>query len=241
MEHCCSTAQKTAISASTGEVKPDGTLKLRTRITPDGIPGALETDGDVTLSGGALKYAGSIAIRSADELPAGAGSKSVEQVEKPLLSSLRVTGRFEADHGKISIPEFRMEQGAPDDPYVVNGNALFDYGSDSRFEIKADGQQVTFDNGKEEANGTKSRHITAAARLGVFRRLMDQLPIPTIPGTIDLKLPAIVAGDTTIRSVTIDAAPSENGWTINQLKAELPGRTQFEANGVLQVGDGLRF
>ncbi|PSH69907.1 cell envelope biogenesis protein AsmA [Phyllobacterium brassicacearum] len=233
--------EKTAISAATGEVKPDGTLKLRTRIIPDGVPGALETDGDVTLNGGALKYAGSIAIRSADELVASAGTKAVDQVEKPLLSSLRVTGRFEADHGKINIPEFRMEQGAPDDPYVVNGNALFDYGSDPRFEVRADGQQVTFDNGKEQANGTKARAVTAAARLGVFRRLMDQLPIPTIPGTIDLKLPAIVAGDTTIRSVAIDAAPSENGWTINQLKAELPGRTQFEANGVLQVGTDFGF
>ncbi|MBZ9657002.1 AsmA family protein [Phyllobacterium sp. 2063] len=231
---------KTSISASTGEVKPDGTMKLRTRIIPDGIPGALETDGDVTLSDGALKYAGSIAIRSADELSS-SGANAIDQMEKPLLSSLRVTGRFEADHGKISIPEFRMEQGALDDPYVVNGTAMFDYGSDPRFEIKADGQQVTFRNGEEQVNGTQARHVAAAGRFGVFRRMMDQLPIPTIPGTIDLKLPAIVAGDTTIRSVTIDAAPSENGWTINQLKAELPGRTQFEANGVLQVGADFGF
>ncbi|WP_133123877.1 AsmA-like C-terminal region-containing protein [Phyllobacterium zundukense] len=233
--------EKTGVSASTGEVKPDGTLKLRTRITPDGIPAALETDGDVTLNQGALKYAGSIAVRSADELAAAAGTKVAEQAEQPLLSSIRMTGRFEADHANVSIPEFRMEQGTVDDPYIVNGNALFDYGSDPRFEIKADGQQVTFNSENEAIKGARAKHETAAGRLGVFRRLMDQLPIPTIPGTIDLKLPAIVAGDTTIRSVTIDAAPSGGDWIIKQLKAELPGRTQFEANGTLQVGEDFGF
>jgi uncharacterized protein involved in outer membrane biogenesis len=233
--------QKTAISASTGAVKPDGTLNLRTRVTPDGVPAAFETDGQVTSNEGALKYAGNIAIRSADEVGVAPGTKAPAQTAKPLLSSVRVTGRFEADHAKITIPEFRMEQGPANDPYIVNGNALFDYGSNPRFEVKADGQQVTFDNQEAPAKGATPAPVTAAERMGVFRRLMDQLPIPTVPGTIDLKLPAIIAGDTTIRSVTIDAAPSGSGWTVNQLKAELPGRTQFEAKGTLQVGEDFGF
>ena len=233
--------QKTALSASTGALKPDGTLNLRARIIPDGVPAAFETDGQLTLSEGALKYAGGIAIRSADEVAAAGGTMVTAKSEKPLLSSVRMTGRFEADHAKITIPEFRMEQGTADDPYIVNGNALFDYGSNPHFVIKADGQQVTFDSQSEPAKGVTPKPVTAAERMGVFRRLMDQLPIPTVPGTIDLKLPAIVAGDTTIRSVTIDAAPSGNGWAINQLKAELPGRTQFEAKGILQVGESFGF
>ncbi len=233
---------KTAVSASTGAVKPDGTLNLRTRVSPDGIPAAFETDGELTANEGSLKYAGSIAIRSADEIAAADGARIATKSDKPLLSSVRVTGRFEADHAKINIPEFRMEQGTADDPYIVNGNALFDYGDNPRFEVKADGQQVTFGNpSEEEAKGAAPKPATAEERMGIFRRLMDQLPIPTVPGTIDLKLPAIVAGDTTIRSVTIDAAPSNGAWQINQLKAELPGRTQFEAKGTLQVGEGFGF
>nr|WP_271895064.1 AsmA family protein [Phyllobacterium sp. IY22] len=230
---------KTAVSASTGAVKPDGTLNVHARVSPDRIPAAFETDGELTVNEGVLKYAGNIDIRSADEVADGA--KTAGKTEKPLLSSVRVTGRFEADHAKINIPEFRMEQGTVDDPYIVNGNALFDYGNDPRFEIKADGQQVTFANQNEQAKGTTPKPATASERMGVFRRLMDQLPIPTVPGTIDLKLPAIVAGDTTIRSVTIDAAPSNGAWQINQVKAELPGRTQFEAKGTLQVGDDFGF
>lgn len=233
--------KKTAVTASTGAVKPDGTMNLRTRFTPDSVPASFETDGLVSLQNSGLKYTGSIAIRSADEVAAATGAKVEPKKAKPLLSSLRVTGRFEADHAKVTIPEFRMEQGPVDDPYVVNGTALFDYGKNPHFEVTADGQQVTFAEQAQPAKGATPTPITAAERLAVFRRLMDQLPIPTVPGRIDLKLPAIVAGDTTIRSVTIDAAPSAAGWTINQLRAELPGRTQFEAKGTLRVGDDFGF
>lgn len=233
--------EKTAISASTGAVKPDGTMQMHARVIPASIPAALETDGQVTLNQGALKYAGNINIRSADGVAASSGAKGSGAAEKPLLSSIRLNGQFEADHAKITIPEFRMEQGPVEDPYVVNGNALFDYGNNPRFEVKADGQQVTFGNQGDPQEGAQPKPETLAERLGIFRRLMDQLPVPTVPGTIDLKLPAIVAGDTTIRSVTIDAAPSAGNWAINQLKAELPGRTQFEAKGTLQVGEGFGF
>nr|WP_228019395.1 AsmA family protein [Phyllobacterium sp. T1018] len=233
--------KKTAVTASTGAVKPDGSMNLRTRFTPDSVQASFETDGLVSLQNSGLKYTGSIAIRSADEVAAATGAKVEQKKAKPLLSSLRVTGRFEADHAKVTIPEFRMEQGPVDDPYVVNGTALFDYGKNPHFEVAADGQQVTFAEQAQPAKGATPTPITAAERLAVFRRLMDQLPIPTVPGRIDLKLPAIVAGDTTIRSVTIDAAPSAAGWTINQLRAELPGRTQFEAKGSLKVGDDFGF
>lgn len=232
--------EKLSVAASTGAVKPDGALQMHARVTPASVPAVLETDGQVTLTQGSLKYAGSINLRSADEIVTAPG-KVPAKAEEPFLSSIRIAGKFEADHARITIPDFRMEQGTTADPYVINGNALFDYGNNPRFEIKADGQQVTFSGQSEEQGGVKPTPETLAQRLAVFRRLMDQLPVPAIPGSIDLKLPAIVAGDTTIRSVTIDAAPSKASWTINQLKAELPGRTQFEAKGMLQVGDNFGF
>ncbi|MGH6860895.1 MAG: AsmA-like C-terminal region-containing protein, partial [Phyllobacterium sp.] len=230
--------QKTSVSASTGRAKPDGTMQLHTKISPGSIPAVLETDGKVALDQGALKYSGNIDIRSAAEPAAGEGA---DKTEKPLLSSVRVAGQFEADHAKIAIPEFRMEQGSASDPYIVNGNALFDYGNNPRFEVRADGRQVMFDAGEDAQEGTAPKPGTLMQRLEAFRHLMTQLPVPTVPGTIDLKLPAIVAGDTTIRSVTIDAAPAAGNWLINEIKAELPGRTQFEAKGTLKVGEDFGF
>nr|WP_256473168.1 AsmA family protein [Phyllobacterium sp. 21LDTY02-6] len=237
--------RKLSMTASTGQAKPDGSMQLRTRVVPDDMPVTVETDGQLVLENQGLKYGGTINLRSADAAPTPAAATAPAAVtsrtpaEPPLLASVRVNGRFEADHAKISIPEFQMEQGKADDPYRITGNALFDYGRDPRFEIKADGQQVTFGNGTEE--NTTPRPQVLSERLSVFRRLMDQLPVPTVPGKIDLNLPAIVAGDTTIRSVTVDAAPSGGNWLINQLRAELPGRTQFEAKGTLQVGQNFGF
>jgi uncharacterized protein involved in outer membrane biogenesis len=232
--------EKLAVSSSTGALKADGSLQMHARVAPQSIPAVMETDGRIRLDEGALKYAGRLDIRSRDEVVVKPGEKA-DPVEKPLLSDIRLSGQFEADHARIAVPEFRMEQGPVADPYVVNGDAHFDYGNDPRFEVKADGQQVTFGPPQPEEANAKASPETAAQRLALFRRLMDQLPVPAIPGKIDLKLPAIVAGDTTIRSVTIDAAPGSGNWTINQLKAELPGRTQFEARGVLQVGENFGF
>nr|WP_040854149.1 AsmA family protein [Phyllobacterium sp. YR531] len=232
--------EKMSVSSSTGALKADGSLQMHARVIPDSIPATMETDGQITLDQGALKYAGRIDIRSRDELVVKPGEKT-DRAAKPLLSSVRLSGQFEADHARITIPEFRMEQGPVADPYVVNGTAHFDYGNDPRFEVKADGQQVTFGSQEQQQANVKASPETTAQRLGIFRRLMDQLPVPSVPGKIDLKLPAIVAGDTTIRSVTIDAAPVDGNWAINQLKAELPGRTQFEAKGVLQVGNNFGF
>src|SRR5690606_9374093 len=78
-------------------------------------------------------------------------------------------------------------------------------------------------------------------RLAALRRFLDQVPKPTIPGTVELDLPAVIAGDTTIREVRLRAEPSEAGWRIAALNATLPGRTALEASGELSVGEELGF
>ena len=65
------------------------------------------------------------------------------------------------------------------------------------------------------------------------------IPIPQVPGRASLKLPAIVIGDTTVRDVRLDLRPDGVGWMVDNAVAQLPGRTQFEAKGRLQL-TGLR-
>ncbi len=133
-----------------------------------------------------------------------------------------------------------MEQGPADNPYVVNGKALIDYGDTPRFEISADGQQIF---------GVRSIRKRAKRKCRPFR-----LPIESrlpgeywsncryrMPGNVDLRLPAVIAGGTTIRSVTVSAEPDGNGWNIRQFAADLPGRTKVEAKGRLSVGRDFGF
>ncbi|RUV35927.1 hypothetical protein EOD29_31490, partial [Mesorhizobium sp. M1A.T.Ca.IN.004.03.1.1] len=48
-----------------------------------------------------------------------------------------------------------------------------------------------------------------------------------------VKLPAIVAGDTTLRDVQLELEPAGTGWMIDSAVGTLPGRTQVEGKGKL--------
>src|SRR5690606_15100603 len=74
-------------------------------------------------------------------------------------------------------------------------------------------------------------------RLAALHEFLLDAPRPTIPGRIEVMLPAVVAGDTTARDVHLFAEPSGTGWTIASLGGTLPGRTTLEAKGALAIGD----
>ncbi|WP_343312318.1 AsmA family protein [Brucella sp. BE17] len=224
---------------TSGEAKPDGSLRLRLRLSPQAIPGTLETDGDVVLNDGRLSYSGDFSLRSAD-MVAQVGKGPKEPTEKPFFSDLRVNGKFNADADRFDASEFRMEQGPVDNPYVVNGKALLDYGLVPHFEVSADGQQI-FWGRAEVPEDEKAKAVPLADRFDTLHRILEQLPVPAMPGRIDLRLPAVIAGGTTIRSVTINAEPDAGDWNILQFSADLPGRTKVEAKGKLSVGDEFGF
>ncbi len=228
-----------AANLTSGEAKPDGSLRLRVRLSPQAIPGTVETDGDVVLNEGRLSYAGDFSLRSADMVAQGAKGPQ-QPADKPFFSDLRVSGKFDADADRFEASEFRMEQGPVDNPYVVNGKALLDYGLVPRFEVSADGQQIFW--GRADApEDEKATPVPLADRFDTLHRILEQLPVPTMPGRIDLRLPAVIAGGTTIRSVTINAEPDAGDWNIRQFSADLPGRTKVEAKGRLSVGDEFGF
>ncbi|ADZ66497.1 MULTISPECIES: AsmA family protein [Brucella] len=230
--------EKFAIDLSSGEAKPDGVLRVRARVSPDGFPAIFETDGDVAMTDGRLDYAGDFSLRSSD-MVATAGLK--KPAEKPFFSDLRVSGKFKADRERFDVSEFRMEQGPADNPYVVDGSALIDYGAKPHFEVSADGQQLFWGPNETAGEEQSVSAMPIADRIAIARRILEQLPIPSIPGNVDLRLPAVIAGGTTIRSVMVSAEPDGEDWNIRQFAADLPGRTKVEAKGKLSVGHDFGF
>ncbi|WP_374831780.1 AsmA family protein [Paenochrobactrum pullorum] len=243
-----SESEKFALDLSTGELKPDGSLRVRSRFTPENKAVSFETDGDVTLQDGLLNYAGNFNLRTpepakkknlekTDAKGDGKGDR-VQETTNSLLTDLRIQGTFKASDQQFVIDEFRMEQGIADDPYVVNGKAQFNFGDDPRFEISADGQQFFFGGSAGEQSGEA---VPLKEPLAAFRKFIGNIPVPSIPGSVDLRLPAIVAGGTTIRTITISAVPEGQGWQIKEFSADLPGRTRVEAQGHLGLGDQFGF
>lgn len=245
--HMLADDQPLSVEISTGEKKPDSPLKLRMRLLPDNLAVSLETDGEVRVEDGKPLYKGQFSFLTlTGEEPKKPKTQAMTQAPVT-LDKLRLSGLFEAQNTGFNITEFRMEQGEADAPYVINGKAQLDLGDNPHFMISADGQQVYLDGMKPDVglpdnmSAAEQPVLSFGEKLGFFQQLIERIPVPDIPGSIDLRLPAIIASGTTIRSVIIRAEPDDGAWNISQLQADLPGRTQVEAKGRLQLGQDFGF
>lgn len=236
---------ETTVAVSTGKLDDTGAMRLRVRADPAIYPLAVETDGDVRLKDGAALYAGTFKVDARDVAATpqlrstdGASFKPTEAA-RPQEAAGRepppygLSGKFALDHRRLDVEEFRFETGPADNPYTADGTGLVDLGASPRFEIEAHGAQVRFDETVAETG--KASGATLQTRLAGLERMLAGLPKPAIPGTVDVALPAVVAGDTTVRDVRIAAEPAADGWNIKTFSAALPGRTTLEASGLLRT------
>ena len=224
----------TDMQVSTGSYDGDG-MRLRVQAAPERYPVALEADGHARIADGRMRYEGEFKL-NATSLAERAPGRPDSQ-EPPAVAPYRLAGSFDIDHTAIAIDEFRFQTGSPEDPYTADGSASFDLGTEPRFSIRADGAQVRF--GGEEGEGQSG--ISFEARMAALRDFLLDMPRPSIPGEIEVALPAIVAGDTTIRDVSLSTRPVDGGWAIDAFSAVLPGRATLEADGRLAVGEELGF
>ncbi|MEI9401507.1 AsmA family protein [Mesorhizobium argentiipisi] len=234
------------VSASTGKVEPDGQMRLRLKADPDAYPLMIEADGNAGIVKGAAVYSGQFKISGADkngvdrnsvELHGNDGEPVKIGTGKP-DPGFRLNGQFALDHQKLNVDEFRFETGPLDNPYTADGKASVDLGLKPHFSVEASGAQVQFD---EALGGATGSGFTLDQRIAALEQTLQHMPKPTIPGTVEVRLPAVVAGDTTVRDVRLSAEPVEGGWSVKSLAATLPGRTTLEADGLLSVEDHFGF
>ena len=128
---------------------------------------------------------------------AGGGRNSAAEAEAGRATASTASSRSTTSGS--SFDEFRFETGPLDNPYSADGKGFVDLGQEPRFALSMDGAQVRFD----EAIGADGEGggLTLAERLAALQAALLDLPKPAIPGTIEVDLPAVVAGDTTIRDV----------------------------------------
>ena len=169
----------------------------------------------------------------------GMSRTETDTTERPLIVA---KGDFAATNERLSIAEWRAEIGLSDDPYVVTGQATIDTGPNPEFLLVADGQQIDMDRlDGEEPAPEEIASLSLEQRLAVVNQFIDRLPPPPLPGRVSLNLPAIIAGDTTLRQISLDARPDGDAWLIDAFSANLPGRTTVEARGRLASGAQASF
>ncbi|AZO67587.1 MULTISPECIES: AsmA family protein [unclassified Mesorhizobium] len=237
---------RSTVIASTGRAGGDGQMRLRLKADPDAYPLVVEADGNAGIVNGAAIYSGQFKVAGSDKNGADKSSALIDGADSGTIKAsagkpepgFRLNGKFSLDHRKLGVDEFRFETGPLDNPYTADGKAAVELGPNPRFSIEANGAQVQFDEAVGAAAGTG---LTLSARVAALEQALLDLPKPTIPGTVEVKLPAVVAGDTTVRDVRLSAEPADAGWSVKSLAATLPGRARLEANGMLSVEDHFGF
>ncbi|CAH2406744.1 AsmA family protein [Mesorhizobium ventifaucium] len=235
---------RSSIIVSTGKAGGDGQMRLRLKADPDAYPLVIEADGNAGIVDGAAIYSGQFKLTSSDKNGADKRLAQLNGTDGEMMRAsagkpepgFRLNGKFSLDHRKLDVDEFRFETGPLDNPYTADGKAAVDLGPNPRFSIEADGAQVQFDEAVGAATG-----LTLSERVAALEQALLALPKPTIPGSVEVKLPAVVAGDTTVRDVRLSAEPADAGWSVKSLGATLPGRARLEANGMLSVEDQFGF
>jgi hypothetical protein len=205
-------------------------MRLRIQAEPEVMKVAIETDGEVRFEDVSAKYAGDFRVAARRDPAEAAAQQS---------PGFRVKGKFSLDNERLASSEFLFETGPLANPYSAEGRGLVDFGVAPRFEVVLDGAQVRLD--EAIGAGDDAGGLTFAERFGALQEALLDLPKPSIPGTVEVNLPAVVAGDTTIRDVRLSAEPATGGWAVKSLAATLPGRTTFEADGLLRTDGELGF
>jgi len=236
----------TDFNLSTGKVDETGTMRLRVRAKPQRYPFSIETDGSAKLDGGSPKYTASFKVAAYDSGTPMRGTQGETFALKEAAADpksppdYRVNGQLQFDHRRLSATEFIFETGPLDDPYTAEGKADLDLGGEPRFSVTATGAQFSFDD--RLASETAGGGITLERRIAAMKAFVTGLPKPSIPGSVEVNLPAVVAGDTTFRDVRLSAEPAEGGWDIADFAVSMPGRATLEANGfVATTDDDARF
>ncbi|TFF22970.1 AsmA family protein [Jiella endophytica] len=252
---------------SAGIPQDDGSMPLRVTASNRDLDGEIVLDGRATATGDVPQFSGSLSLvrpapKQAETAEGASPFETLDGEEKqaapagPAVPPIRATGAIVLSAEKADVTDLRVEAGGGPQPYVLTGSGNLDYGDATRFSLKLEGEQVNVDalgggetagqpaatpeeeTGDEDAEAPQQ---SLARRVETMRLVLSEVPRPTIDGQLQISLPVVTAGDTTIRDVAFVAEPRPAGWKLDSFAAEVPGRTRLEASGDLGVDEGFTF
>ena len=217
---------------STGAKQVGETLRARLNLAPQSGFFDAAFDGRIDFKNEAPFYAGKLDITALGAQDESGKRQKIADVK----------GDFSIDANGIKMTEAAFTAGPEGAPYRANGSAGLTFGKNARFDVTLKGQQINFGEGEGSAKDDRvTLGVPFSERIAALQNTLSQVPVPDIPGQVDLALPALVIGDTIIRNAEIRASPAKAGWQIERYSVELPGRTIIEGNGDLSLGEALSF
>ncbi len=240
--------KKYRMRGSTGRWQPTDQMSLKLRVEPQDLGYDFTFDGPFKIEDDIPSWSGLATV-----LPMAEQSGEDRIVFPRNLAELPLPVRLESDFrllsGGATVPAFKLDIGSREDPYTVTGTAQALFGDRMSFRINAEGQQIDLERLQESMAGTdgasNDNQAVAGlnARLAVLRDAIGKIPRFSADGAISLFLPAVVFDNTTIREIGLDVSPKADGdgWRVRNLEAQLPGRTEFRADGELLIDGDMRW
>ncbi len=222
--------QPTAFRLATGKQEADGSIRAKLDLAPAALPFTVSADGVVNQDGKGPLWGGTFTL--AEVLPP---TKEGEPVPPP---GWRALGSFELRPDMLRLPELTLAEGPEDRPFSLTGAATVALGTDMRFDAVLKSRQVDLD--RSLGKGPNEPVDVNAAGAALVTAL-SQLPRPPIPGRIGFDVPGIVVGGSVVQNLQFDAATDRDGWRVEELAADLPGRTRLSADGTVTTTPTVRF
>jgi len=211
---------------ATGRFLDDGTIRVKTDLSPAGWPVALTADGILGSDDDGLYYDGTYDLTQIVMAPQSEGNEE----SSGGVAGWRSEGKFRLTRRQLAITQAVLSQGPAERPYSIAGSLTVALGAKPHFEAHAAARQIDLD--RSLGNGPTEPVEVSSAAASLIAWLKDSF-VPPVPGSIFFKVPGIVVGGAVIQDVAFEARPTIGGWRIISLDANLPGRATLEARGVL--------
>lgn len=206
---------------ATGRRDADGSIRVKVEANPASLPVAVSAEGPLALDAAGLTWSGGFSLTHVADDVEGAARRSPDW---------RASGSFELRPEQLKLPAITLSLGPEDRPYSLTGTSTVDLGKAMRFDAVLKARQLDLDRSIGKGPNEPA-NVDMAARAVVAG--LAELPVPAIPGRIGFDIPGIVIGGSVIQNLRFDAVTAEHGWGIEELGADLPGKTRLAADGVL--------
>jgi uncharacterized protein involved in outer membrane biogenesis len=216
---------------ATGRRDDDHTIRVKLEANPANVPIAVSAEGPLGLDDKGLTWAGNFTLAHVEDDDGTLAGK------KPSLG-WRASGSYDLRPEQLRLPAFTLSQGPADRPYSLTGAASVDLGKAMRFDAVLKARQLDLD--RSIGKGPNEPASVDLASQAIVAGLAE-IPVPTIPGRVGFDIPGIVIGGSVIQNLRFDAVTAENGWKIEELGADLPGRTRLAADGIITTSPKATF
>jgi len=216
------------IRVSAGALEPDGSLKLRASVRAPTSGNSYAFDGRLTDIRDAFKIDGDLTAKLPITAATAKDRKPAESRPEDGAEAYELKGKLAGDINGARLTDLSLALDSPTDPQLITGEVSTVWGLAPRFDMALSSKSLNLD--RFAAAGPDSDPFdTARAALNI---VLGALPADA-DANARLKADRVVIAGEAVTGVAVAMARNGPVLELKSLRAELPGSTRLEANGVV--------